>query len=121
MMNMSWNVSCSREIILAAGAVMSPVLLQVSGIGPAFIISDIGVPLQVHLPGVGQNLQDHGMVGAFYNCEALLPQDKPELPQRHAYIDDRTDSSPDLFTANNITGKTLIAVEDQYMTNRTGM
>lgn len=63
------NISCSREVILAAGAIRSPVLLQVSGIGPAPIISSINVPLQIDLPGVGYNLQDHGMVGAFYNCE----------------------------------------------------
>ncbi len=54
---------------------MSPVLLQVSGIGPAPVLTSINVPVQVELPGVGENFQDHPMVPAFYNCKlaSLLP------------------------------------------------
>lgn len=62
-------MACDREVILAAGAIISPSLLQVSGIGPASVLDELGVPVQIDLPGVGQNLQDHAMVGAFYNCE----------------------------------------------------
>src|SRR5262245_21537626 len=47
------------EIILAAGALQSPQLLQLSGIGPADLLRPYGVPVAVDLPGVGQNLQDH--------------------------------------------------------------
>ena len=68
----SRNITCSKEVILAAGAIKSPVLLQVSGIGPAPILSSINVSVQIDLPGVGMNLQDHGMVGAFYNCKSCL-------------------------------------------------
>jgi choline dehydrogenase len=64
-----WNVTCSKEVILAAGALVSPVLLQVSGIGPASLLASINVTVQVDLPGVGMNFQDHGMVAAFYDCE----------------------------------------------------
>lgn len=47
------------EVILSAGAIGSPHLLQVSGIGPAAILQAAGVPVVHDLPGVGENLQDH--------------------------------------------------------------
>jgi choline dehydrogenase len=48
-----------REVILSAGAVQSPQLLQLSGIGPAELLRKHGIPVAVDLPGVGENLQDH--------------------------------------------------------------
>ncbi|XP_065309579.1 glucose dehydrogenase [FAD, quinone]-like [Dermacentor albipictus] len=48
-----------REVILAAGAIGSPQLLLLSGIGPAVHLNEVGVPLVRDLPGVGANLQDH--------------------------------------------------------------
>lgn len=47
------------EVILSAGAIGSPQLLQVSGIGPAAVLQAAGVPVVHDLPGVGENLQDH--------------------------------------------------------------
>jgi choline dehydrogenase len=49
----------SREVILAAGAIGSPHLLLLSGVGPADELRAHGVPVQADLPGVGKNLQDH--------------------------------------------------------------
>ena len=48
-----------REVILSAGAVASPQLLQLSGIGPAALLQSKGIALRLDLPGVGANLQDH--------------------------------------------------------------
>jgi choline dehydrogenase-like flavoprotein len=48
----------SREVILAGGAFNTPQLLMLSGIGPADVLKDNGIPLRVELPGVGSNLQD---------------------------------------------------------------
>ena len=48
-----------REVVLAAGAIGSPHLLQLSGIGPGALLQSIGVPVVHDLPGVGENLQDH--------------------------------------------------------------
>src|SRR4029077_16619951 len=48
-----------REIILCGGAVNSPQLLMLSGIGPQEHLAALGIPLVQHLPGVGQSLQDH--------------------------------------------------------------
>jgi choline dehydrogenase len=53
----------SAEVILAAGAVASPQLLEVSGIGAGPVLQAIGIPVLHELPGVGENLQDHYMIG----------------------------------------------------------
>ena len=47
------------EVVLCAGAIHSPHLLALSGIGPAAELAEAGIPVVHHLPGVGQNLQDH--------------------------------------------------------------
>lgn len=65
----SRNVSCSIEVILAAGAIFSPTLLQISGIGPADELASLGISVKVDLPGVGSNAQDHGMLHPIYSCE----------------------------------------------------
>ena len=52
----------AREVILCGGAVNSPHLLQISGIGPADHLKDIGVDIVADLPGVGANLNDHYVV-----------------------------------------------------------
>ncbi len=53
------TVRATREVILAAGAVNSPKLLQLSGIGPADLLRAHGIEVVADLPGVGANLQDH--------------------------------------------------------------
>ena len=52
----------AREVILCGGAVNSPHVLQISGIGPAAHLQSIGVPVLHDLPGVGANLNDHYVV-----------------------------------------------------------
>ena len=59
------------EVILAAGAVASPQLLEVSGVGQGAVIQGLGVPLVHELKGVGENLQDHFMIG----CQWRLKPD----------------------------------------------
>jgi choline dehydrogenase len=49
----------AREIILSGGAINSPQLLMLSGVGPADHLKEVGVPVHHDLPGVGQNLQEH--------------------------------------------------------------
>ncbi len=53
------SAHAEREVILAAGALQSPQLLQLSGIGPADLLHRHGIAVEADLPGVGQNLQDH--------------------------------------------------------------
>lgn len=57
------TVYATREVILSAGAIGSPHLLMLSGIGPADELQKVGIPVVHPLPGVGQNLQDHIAVG----------------------------------------------------------
>lgn len=61
-------MTCSREVILAAGAIFSPTILQLSGIGPEDVLKSLNIPIRVDLPGVGANLQDHGMLHPVYSC-----------------------------------------------------
>lgn len=53
------QVHADKEVLLCAGAVQSPQLLMVSGIGPAQQLQQLGIAVISHLPGVGENLQDH--------------------------------------------------------------
>jgi choline dehydrogenase len=55
----SEKIYCDKEVILSAGTIQSPQLLLLSGIGDAEELKKAGVNLQLHLPGVGKNLQDH--------------------------------------------------------------
>ncbi|KAK6833332.1 hypothetical protein PG987_008026 [Apiospora arundinis] len=57
------KVKAKKEVILAAGAVHTPQLLQLSGVGPKALLDEAGIPMVVNLPGVGQNFQDHPMLG----------------------------------------------------------
>jgi len=56
----------AREVILSAGALQSPQLLQLSGIGPASLLQKHGIGVVHNLPGVGQNLQDHLQLRLMY-------------------------------------------------------
>ncbi len=58
-----------KEVVLAAGSVGSPQLLQLSGIGPAEVLKAAGVELVEDLPGVGENLQDHLEVYFQFHCK----------------------------------------------------
>ncbi|WP_322843445.1 GMC family oxidoreductase [Pseudomonas sp. B33.4] len=62
------QVRGSKEVILSAGAIQSPKLLMLSGIGPAQELERHGIALHHELPGVGQNLQDHAEVGTIAYC-----------------------------------------------------
>ena len=55
-----------REVLLAAGAIGSPQLLQLSGIGPAELLREHGVAVVADLPGVGANLHDHLQIRSIY-------------------------------------------------------
>ncbi|HZX27197.1 MAG TPA: GMC family oxidoreductase N-terminal domain-containing protein [Telluria sp.] len=55
----TWTANAVRETVLTAGAIGSPQILQLSGIGPAAALHAAGIAPQIDLPGVGANLQDH--------------------------------------------------------------
>jgi choline dehydrogenase len=62
----SQTLGARSEVVLAAGAIGSPQLLQVSGVGPAALLAEHGIELCHDLPGVGENLHDHLQVRTIY-------------------------------------------------------
>jgi choline dehydrogenase len=63
-----WAVTARREVLLCAGAVQTPQLLQLSGVGPPALIAALGIPVVQGLPGVGENLQDHLQARVIFEC-----------------------------------------------------
>jgi choline dehydrogenase len=90
-------VTAQREVVLAAGAIGSPQLLQLSGIGPGAVLQAHGVPVVHALPGVGENLHDHLQVRMMYKVRNVRT-----LNER----------------ANSLVGKALMGLE--YLLFRTG-
>ncbi|WP_091997625.1 GMC family oxidoreductase [Paraburkholderia lycopersici] len=74
------------EVILACGAIGSPQILQHSGIGPAPVLRNAGVPVLHELPGVGQNLQDHLQVRLVFRTRERTLNDEVNHPLRKAWI-----------------------------------
>lgn len=63
------NAKSSKEVILSAGSIGSPHILQLSGIGETHALNAAGIEVKHHLPGVGQNLQDHLEFYFQYKCK----------------------------------------------------
>src|SRR5205807_7026029 len=61
-------VHANREVLVAGGAFNSPQLLQLSGLGPAALLSSLGIPVIADMPGVGADLQDHLQIRMQYRC-----------------------------------------------------
>jgi len=62
------TVEAAREVILCAGALQSPQILQLSGVGPRDLVQGHGIALVRDLPGVGENLQDHLQARVIFEC-----------------------------------------------------
>jgi choline dehydrogenase len=67
----SRSARCGGDVILAAGAIGSPQILQLSGIGPASHLTSRGVPVALDRPGVGGNLQDHLQLRLIYRVSGI--------------------------------------------------
>lgn len=72
------SISACDDIILAAGAVHSPQVLQLSGIGPKQLLSSLGIKTLVDLPGVGYNFQDQPSMFMSFNCKQSVKS--PSFP-----------------------------------------
>jgi choline dehydrogenase len=71
-----WRASCNREVVLCAGAINTPKLLLLSGIGDPAHLEQRGVAVQHALPGVGLNLQDHIEASLVYQLKNVASYDK---------------------------------------------
>ncbi|MBV6624950.1 MAG: choline dehydrogenase [Rivularia sp. (in: Bacteria)] len=74
------RVKVSKEIILSAGAINSPQILMLSGIGCAKHLKSLNIPVLIDLPGVGQNLQDHLSISIAYKCTKPISLANVEKP-----------------------------------------
>ncbi len=91
------NASATHEVILSAGSIGTPQLLQLSGIGPAGLLQKLGITLVADLPGVGANLQDHLQIRTVFHVDSVKTLNT---------------------SAASLWGKTKIALE--YAIRRTG-
>ncbi len=91
------SAQARREVILSAGAIGSPQILQLSGVGPAALLKEHGIDVEHHLPGVGENLHDHLQVRIIYKVKNV------------GTLNER---------ANSLFGKASMGLE--YMLYRTG-
>ena len=78
------RIEARREVLLAAGAIGSPKLLMLSGVGPAADLSRLGIEPALDLPGVGRNLQDHLDLFAIAECSADHSADRFKPPHMTA-------------------------------------
>jgi choline dehydrogenase len=92
-----FSVEASGETILAAGAIGSPQLLQLSGIGPGLLLQKHGIPVLLDLKGVGENLHDHLQIRMQYKVKNVKTLNE---------------------VANSLWGKAAMALE--YLAWRTG-
>ncbi|KAI0687618.1 GMC oxidoreductase [Cytidiella melzeri] len=77
-----YDVSAKKEVLLCAGTLSTPHLLELSGIGSRKVLSKIDVPLKVDLPGVGENMQEHIFAGLSYELKDDAPLDTLDPTKR---------------------------------------
>ena len=68
-----FRIGAGREIVLSLGAVNTPKVLMQSGIGDQCALRSFGIPVVQHLPGVGQNFQDHAGIGCLWEHPEFPP------------------------------------------------
>ncbi|VBB78527.1 Putative GMC oxidoreductase [Podospora comata] len=82
-------IRARKEIVLSAGAIHTPQILQLSGIGPASLLKQAKIPVIVDLPGVGANLQDHAYQPAVqfnWTTPPPYPEVNTTLPPIEAFL-----------------------------------
>ena len=84
------RLRAEHEVIVSAGTLESPKLLQLSGIGAGETLRSLGIDVLVDLPGVGANLHDHSLVPLVYSSGRPVPPSAPGLQPLHAHLFHRT-------------------------------
>ncbi|MFZ5638504.1 MAG: GMC family oxidoreductase [Pseudomonadota bacterium] len=72
----AWHQPAAREVLLCGGAINSPQLLMLSGVGPADDLRRLGIPVQADLDGVGGNLQDHLDICTLFHSTQAVTYDR---------------------------------------------
>ncbi|EGO01347.1 hypothetical protein SERLA73DRAFT_159774 [Serpula lacrymans var. lacrymans S7.3] len=87
-----YTINANKEVVLCAGAISSPHILELSGIGRKSVLDSIQVPLKVDLPGVGENVQEHMFAGVTYELASSFQEftldfiRDPEVAKQHAVL-----------------------------------
>ena len=98
----SHEIHARREVIVACGAIKSPQLLMLSGIGPRAELEKHAIAVQHELPGVGQNLQDHLKIHSVWRCTQPITYQQVTRPWNKLAIGMRWLISHNGFAASNI-------------------
>lgn len=102
------TTSVTKEVIVSAGAIQTPKLLQLSGVGNATLLQSLGIPVVVDLPGVGENYIDHVITNL---AAGPLPLENPPFADASAWeIYQRNRTGPYSF----IGGRTVIFLRTKY-------
>jgi choline dehydrogenase len=93
------DIAADKEVILTAGAINSPKLLMLSGVGEATALRSLGIDVVENLPGVGENLQDHVLaLGVVFKYKGKMP-DRPadsNAVEAEAYLSSSPSSDTDI-------------------------
>jgi choline dehydrogenase len=110
------------EIVLSGGAIGSPHVLLLSGVGPAAQLQSVGVPVVHDLPGVGQNLRDHPSAAVLYRAAGERPDVQAAAIQvglrytvEGSYLQNDMQISPMLMTSEHRPVHVPIGDEDNYI------
>jgi choline dehydrogenase len=95
-------IRARREVVVACGAIKSPQVLMLSGIGPAAELQKHGIGVRHEMPGVGQNLQDHLKIHCTWRCTRPITYQHMTRPWNKLKVGLRWLSSHDGFGASNI-------------------
>jgi choline dehydrogenase len=92
------RIDAGQEVVLSLGAINTPKVLMLSGIGDEVELQRLGIPLVQHLPGVGQNFQDHFGVGCIWEYQRPLPPRNNGGEATFFWKSDMALDTPDLQT-----------------------
>jgi choline dehydrogenase len=93
-----FHIGAEREVVLSLGAINTPKVLMHSGIGDQSALRSFGIPLVQHLPGVGQNFQDHAGIGCIWEHPDLPPPRNNAAEVTFFWKSDPSLETPDLQT-----------------------
>ena len=110
------------QIVLSGGAIGSPHVLLLSGVGPRAQLQSVGVPVVHDLPGVGQNLRDHPYAAVLYRAQGAKPDVQAPSIQvglrytvEGSYLQNDMQISPTLLTSEHRPLNVSISDDDNYL------